>query len=113
VHKLGTIGETTAAWSPDGSHLAFSGGAGHIRVYDRATGTTARLTPRLAGGDRVRLAGVAWSPDGQELLSKARTADRGEALVSLPIDGTSTEVRTPWTWALDWIDLTDMDWSSR
>ena len=39
-----------AAWSPDGSRLAFVGDDGHILVSDRDDGSTARLSPRQEDG---------------------------------------------------------------
>jgi Tol biopolymer transport system component len=102
-----------AASSPDGSQLAFVGGAGQLRVYDRATGATSRLAPRLASGDGLTFTEVGWSPDGSGLLGMARTSASGYSLVSVPVDGSPSEVRTPWTWALDWVGLEDVDWSSR
>jgi hypothetical protein len=63
---------------------------------------------------------VAWSPDGERLLAMARSdsspssaasdSDIGFALVSLSTDGASAEVLTPWTWALDWINLQEVSW---
>ena len=53
---------------------------------------------------------MAWSPDGERLLALARADDRGFALVSLSTDGDSADVLTPWTWALDWINLGDVSW---
>ena len=46
-----------AAWSPDGSRLAFVGDDGHIRVSDRDDGSTARLSPRQQDGARLRVLG--------------------------------------------------------
>lgn len=56
---------------------------------------------------------MAWSPDGRQLLAFARAGARGDGLVSFPLDGSTTEPRTPWTWALDWIGVDDVDGSSR
>jgi hypothetical protein len=66
----------------------------------------------LAKGDELAVSQVGWSPDGGELLGPASGAD-GYALVSVPLDGSPTEVRTPWTCALNWIALEDVSWSSR
>ena len=43
----------------------------------------------------------------------ARSNDRGFVLASFPLDGSSGEERTPWTWALDWAGRDDVEWSSR
>ncbi|HSV39352.1 MAG TPA: hypothetical protein VLI04_11390 [Nocardioidaceae bacterium] len=98
-------------WSPDGSLLVFAGPDGRILLNDRATGSTVRLRLPFEGTD----GGYAptWSPDGQELLARVRSDDRGFALASFAIDGSSSEVRTPWTWALDWTSLDDVDWGGR
>jgi Tol biopolymer transport system component len=104
----GTGGEL---WSPDGSQLVFSGPGRRILVFDPATGSTVRVRPQLEGTARTRYGQPTWSPDGQELLVRAR-GDRGIALVSFALDGSSGEVRTPWTWALDWAGLDDVDWSA-
>ena len=101
-----------ASWSPDGSRLAFVGDDGHIRVSDRDEGSTARLSPRKQDGGAFEFWDVAWSPDGERLLALARSdrAVHGFALVSLSTDSASAEVLTPWTWALDWINLGDVSW---
>ena len=101
-----------ASWSPDGSRLAFVGDDGRIRVSDRDDGSTARLLPRKQDGGAFEFWDVAWSPDGERLLALARSdrAVHGFALVSLSTDGAAAEVLTPWTWALDWINLGDVSW---
>ena len=103
-------GDGTPAWSPDGERLAFRGRDGEIRVHDRTSGSTTRVTPRI--GRRVDYGDVVWSPDGDQLLAITKTDATGYALLSVPINGSETELRTPWTWALDWIGLDDVDWSS-
>lgn len=100
-------------WSPDGSMLVFSSRGGRILLFEPASRATRRVRPRLAGGSRVGFSDPTWSPDGQQLLVRARTDHRGFALVSIPVDGSSGEVRTPWTWALDWAGLDDVAWSAR
>ena len=111
VERLGAISDSGAsAWAPDGRSLAFRGRDGRIRVYDRASGSTTRV-PGVGG--RVGHGDVAWSPDGDQLLTFTRSDSKGYALVSVPLDGATTERRTPWTWALDWIGLDDVDWSGR
>jgi Tol biopolymer transport system component len=103
-------GET---WSPDGSLLVFTGPDGGILIHDRGTGTTEPARLRFAGNEAVRLEAPTWSPDGQQLLARARDEAKGFALVSLAVNGSSSAVRTPWTWALDWASIDDVDWSRR
>ena len=101
-----------AAWSPDGRRLAFPGPDGQVRLHDRSTGTTSRVAPGLGGRGGVRE--VAWSPDGHQLLAiVSGPGSRGPAIVSVPLHGSTTERRTPWTFALDATGLEDVDWSSR
>lgn len=98
-------------WSPDGSRLVFTGPDGRILLHDRSTGTTKTLRLRVEGA----AAGYAplWSPDGQQLLTRARVDNRGIALVSFLPDGSSSEVRTPWSWGFDLIQVDDIAWGSR
>jgi Tol biopolymer transport system component len=112
VERLGAIFPgCEAAWSPDGERLAFVGPDGRVHVHDRVTGSKRDVTPTI--GRRGRFGAVSWAPDGHQLLAVTRSGARGYALVSLPLDGSATERRTPWTWALDWIGVDDVDWSSR
>lgn len=116
VERVGAIAGTdegggVPAWSPDGDRLAFRGPDGAIRLHDRISGSTTRVTP--PGGRRVGYGDVAWSPEGDQLMTFTRTPARGYALVSIAVDGSATERRTPRTWALDWIGLDDVDWSGR
>ena len=55
---------------------------------------------------------VAWSTDGERLLAVGRVSDLGLSLVSLSIHGGSVEYLTPWSWALDWINLEDVSWQA-
>ncbi|GAB3244606.1 WD40 repeat domain-containing protein [Nocardioides dilutus] len=103
----------TDSWSPDGTRLAVVGTDGRIWVHDRATGATSRVAPRSVDGDKLSIFDVGWSPDGRDLLGIAWKRASGYALFTVPGDGSSSEARTPWTWALDWIGLDDVDWSSR
>jgi Tol biopolymer transport system component len=101
------------SWPPDGSRLVFTGPRGRILLHDRATGTTHRVRTTVGGGDGATVEGAMWSPDGQRLLARARDDAKGFALVSFGPNESSTEVRTPWTWSLDWTSLDDVAWSSR
>jgi Tol biopolymer transport system component len=101
-----------AAWSPDGSRLAFVGDDEHILVSDRDDGSTARLSPRQEDGREFNFLDVAWSPDGERLLALAWSREQGLALISVSTDGASADALTPWTWALDWINLGDVSWQA-
>lgn len=112
VERVGaTLGEGSAAWSPDGGHLAFRGRKGLLRVHDRATGRT-RTVARGPGWHRG-FGDVTWSPDGERLLTVLWERTRGYALGSVAVDGSGAELQTRWTWALDWVEVDDVDWSSR
>lgn len=100
-------------WSPDGARLVLLGRDGRILLFEPASRTTVRVRPRLAAGSGVTFSDPTWSPDGRQLLVRARHHQRGFALVSVAVDGSPGEVRTPWTWALDWTALDDVAWSAR
>ena len=59
----GTGAAMQAAWSPDGSRIAFSDPDGQIQVVDVATGTTRMAHERLNEAGRA-----SWSPDGSALV---------------------------------------------
>jgi len=76
------IAESGAAWSPDGSRIAFTSGTEHgseIHVYWLANGKTARLTQL----DRSP-SGLSWSPDGQQLAFSMLVPEAPAVLVSPP-----------------------------
>ena len=92
VEHIGAVagnydGDGTPAWSPDGERLAFRGRDGQIRLHDRTSGSTTRVTPGV--GRRVDYGDVAWSPDGDQLLAFTKTDAKGYALVSIPIEDRS------------------------
>jgi Tol biopolymer transport system component len=109
-----------AAWSPDGSQLAFVGDDGQIRLSDRDDGSTTTLSPRDEDDTEFRYWDVAWAPNGDRLLALARSDlclnvrtglhCEGLALFSVSTDGASADLLTPWTWAFDWINLGDVSW---
>jgi Tol biopolymer transport system component len=109
-----------AAWSPDGSRLAFVDEKGDVRLSDRNDSSMTTLSPRYEDGRQMHFWDVTWSPDGERLLAMARSdspspsnstdSERGFALVSLSTDGASADALTPWTWAMDWINLQEVSW---
>jgi Tol biopolymer transport system component len=103
----------TWSWSPDGSRLVFSDSDGGARVFDRASGRSVPLRPRL-DGRQLAIWRLAWSADGSRLVGTAYRGGRpgsGFALVSMDPDGSSVETLTPWTMAL--YSEADVSWSPR
>jgi dipeptidyl aminopeptidase/acylaminoacyl peptidase len=80
---------TAPSWSPDGSRIAFWGGAGAHLVTVRADGTDLQRLGfgTLSGGPSV--AYPRWSPDGQEIVL-----------------GEVTSGSVPWTVGVHVVDLT-------
>jgi dipeptidyl aminopeptidase/acylaminoacyl peptidase len=85
----------TLAWSPDGKYLASAGDAGIVRVWEATTGTDIGLYQGHAqevqgSGTPNRIAAVAWSPDGQRLVSTNPVSVRiweamtGQTLLTAP-----------------------------
>jgi dipeptidyl aminopeptidase/acylaminoacyl peptidase len=80
--KLRTVGEVRIA--PDGTRIAYTVHSNirsgrpvsQIWVWDRASGTTARL-----GGDRDSGTHVRWSPDGKSLAFTGRVDDESGLMV--------------------------------
>ena len=99
--KVELIGGGQPVFSPDASRVATVSDRGRIRVYDRATGSTVKFTPRLDDGAKFGSNGLSWSPDGVRLLTFARrspdSAGGSYAWVSIAPDGASVDVLTPWT----------------
>lgn len=104
-------GGANERWSPDGSQLVYTDASERLRLYDRKTGSSAPLRLKVGGAEQV--GSPAWSSDGQRLLARARSDDRGFAFVTFDLDGSSSEVRTPYSWAFDLTTSHDVDWSSR
>lgn len=94
--------------SVDGSRLVEVTGKRSLRVTARSGGPARRVTVRLPGARPSLITDVAWSPDGDGLLAMVWHRRRGYALVTLAVDGGAAELLTPWTWALDWTDLSGM-----
>lgn len=91
------------AWSPDGSHIAFSSdreGNWEIYVADAKTGSRERLTRNRAGDHAP-----AWSPDGTMLAfvrqfgryspSTGASVFSASSIVTMKADGTGEIVCTP------------------
>ena len=89
-----------AAWSPDGTRIAFEGGPvpGHpafrrILVVG-ADGRGARLLPGWAVDGGFFSGNLAWSPDGREVVFAGRTAsDRRHGLYRVAADGSTAPRR--------------------
>ena len=103
----------TWSWSPDGSRLAFSDTDGTEQLFDRVSGTTVPIRPRLFGR-KLAVWKLAWSPDGRRLVGTATDTDPSTVafgLVSMDPDGGSVKVLTPWTLAL--YSEADTSWGPR
>jgi hypothetical protein len=94
--------------SADGSRLVEVAGKRSLRVTARSGGPARRVAVRLPGGRPSLITDVAWAPDGDGLLAMVWHRRRGYALVTLAVNGGAAELLTPWTWALDWTDLSGM-----
>ena len=87
------------AWSPDGAHIAFVGGGGHLWLID-PDGTNQQLVTPL---DHYYFEGapVSWSPDGKWLIALGYPTYRLELVEvatgnALPLGYTSTYVAADW-----------------
>ena len=83
-------GSGSAAWSPDGTKLSFSGTLpgpygdyGRIFVVNRDGTGLRQLSPEVAAGDYKYDSGSSWSPDGTRLVF-----DRSAVLFFINADGT-------------------------
>src|SRR5262249_46229038 len=78
--------ETTAAWSPDGSRIAFNSRAkGHFDLYVKASNGSGREEPLLI--DAIDKYPTGWSPDGRFLIYVGAAAATGTDLWVLPMSG--------------------------
>ena len=87
------------AWSPDGAHIAFVGGGGHLWLLD-PDGTNQQLVTPL---DHYYSEGapVSWSPDGKWLIAVQYPTFRLELVEvatgnALPLGYTSNYVAADW-----------------
>ena len=70
----GAAWDTEAAWSPDGTTIAFVSdrdGNEQLWLYDVAAKTSRKLTDEA----EARITDPAWSPDGQWIVARRRTVD--------------------------------------
>jgi len=83
------VAESGAAWSPDGSQIAFisrTENGSEIHVYWLANGKTARLTQLERSPN-----GLSWSPDGQQIAFSMLVPEAPPVLVSPPDKPKSAE----------------------
>jgi Tol biopolymer transport system component len=87
------------AWSPDGAHIAFVGGGGHLWLID-PDGTNQQLVTPL---DHYYFEGapVSWSPDGKWLIALGYPTYRLELVEvatgnALPLGYTANYVAADW-----------------
>ena len=76
------VDEGAAAWSPDGSRVAFTSGTEHgseIHVYWPDSGKLARITQLERSPS-----GLAWSPDGRMIAYAQLVPEKPPVLVSAP-----------------------------
>ncbi len=97
----GIRGDIECSVSPDGSHIAFSRylsvSEADFQIMDTATGTTVQLT-----NDRRKTRGIAWSPDGKDVIFSSQRDGTYYCLYNLPANATiantpanSTECKSP------------------
>ena len=71
---------STISWSPDGKHLAFTGGDG-IAVWDITIATLLLSYRGVNWNSAPSMGSVSWSPDGKRIAS----TDSGAASVWLAL----------------------------
>ncbi|HWJ81184.1 MAG TPA: hypothetical protein VNS55_03015 [Nocardioides sp.] len=101
IELSGNTGAAQVVWSPDGSRFAYPiPPASSILVHDLATGSTVTVRPKLHGAGLLAINDIAWSADGERLLTDAQAGPDSQggpfALVSIGLDG-SVDVLSPWT----------------
>jgi Tol biopolymer transport system component len=79
----GTASTTAYAWSPDGQLALLGTRRAKLSIV---IGEKTIALPSLA--PTVRFAGLAWSPDGSQLVFTAEDADRVSDLYTVRVDGT-------------------------
>ena len=82
----------SAAWSPDGSKLAYVsriGGVFQIFVRDNETQRTRQLTSGLGNNENPR-----WSPDGRHLVFASNRGNGRYAIYTMRSDGSQTRQLT-------------------
>lgn len=96
------VADSGAAWSPDGSRLAFSRQVGDgtaLFVMDRDGSDVRRVTTPVTTPDGVRSSDVtpAWSPDGERLAFASDRAGGESDVWGVDVDGTHLTrlTRTP------------------
>jgi WD40 repeat protein len=65
IRSLGVRSANSAAWSPDGNHIAIAAGSDPVRIFSSGTGA---LEWTLTGHDGSVIS-TAWSPDGSRLAT--------------------------------------------
>ncbi|MDE0317174.1 MAG: hypothetical protein OXM61_20015 [Candidatus Poribacteria bacterium] len=85
------LNDVFLCWSPDGSHIAFSGrrsGNGEIHIMEIASGDIRQLTKN--NPDEEYSSKPSWSPDGQHIVHEQVIAGGGRHIYITNIDGKNT-----------------------